>query len=141
MQYNNALAGFEFAKGTIMQHDNVSIAEGPLPHCAQVRAVEHEQRAGQRPGAGLPGQPDQPGRRGRRRARPASGLRPGVAVGAEPRAAATAARTAAAVARRTVGHAVGLASERPVLPDMPGGPSPTTLPPANLLPTAAVQKP
>ena len=40
--YNNALAAFEFAKGTIMQHDNVVIAEGPLPHCAQVRAVEHE---------------------------------------------------------------------------------------------------
>lgn len=41
-QYNNALAGFEFAKGTIMQHDNVYIAEGPLPGCAMVRAVEHE---------------------------------------------------------------------------------------------------
>ena len=41
-QYNNALATFEFAKGTIMQHDNVQIGEGPLPHCAQVRAVDHE---------------------------------------------------------------------------------------------------
>ena len=27
-----------------MQHDNVIIAEGSLPHCAQVRAVEHERR-------------------------------------------------------------------------------------------------
>ncbi len=40
--YNNTLAAFEFAKGTIMQHNNVSIAEGPLPHCALARAVEHE---------------------------------------------------------------------------------------------------
>lgn len=41
-QYNIALAGFEFAKGTIQQHNNVVISEGPLPQCAQVRAVEHE---------------------------------------------------------------------------------------------------
>lgn len=41
-QYNNAIVGFEFSKGTIMQFDNVVIGEGPLPHCAQVRAVEHE---------------------------------------------------------------------------------------------------
>jgi outer membrane protein TolC len=40
--YNNALATFEFAKGTILQHDNVVIGEGPLPGCARVRAVEHE---------------------------------------------------------------------------------------------------
>jgi outer membrane protein TolC len=40
--YNNALATFEFAKGTIMPHDNVVIGEGPLPGCARVRAVEHE---------------------------------------------------------------------------------------------------
>jgi outer membrane protein TolC len=42
VDYNNALVTFEFAKGTILQHDNVYIAEGPLPQCAQVRAVEHE---------------------------------------------------------------------------------------------------
>src|SRR5205823_1180839 len=41
-QYNITLAGFEFAKGTILQHDNVVISEGPLPQCAQVRAVDHE---------------------------------------------------------------------------------------------------
>jgi outer membrane protein TolC len=41
VRYNNALAGFEFAKGTIMQHDSVIISEGPLPQCAQVRATEH----------------------------------------------------------------------------------------------------
>src|SRR5262249_4171388 len=33
---------FHFSKGTIMQHDNVAIAEGALPVCAQVRAVDHE---------------------------------------------------------------------------------------------------
>jgi outer membrane protein TolC len=42
--YNNALASFEFAKGTIMQHNNVVISEGALPVCAQVRAVEHERQ-------------------------------------------------------------------------------------------------
>jgi outer membrane protein TolC len=42
VQYNNALCTFQYAKGTILQHDNVTIGEGPLPHCAQVRAVEHE---------------------------------------------------------------------------------------------------
>ncbi len=43
VNYNNALASFEFAKGTILQHDNAVISEGPLPQCAQVRAVAHEQ--------------------------------------------------------------------------------------------------
>ena len=42
--YNNALAAFELAKGTIPQHDNVVIAEGPLPACASERAVEHQRR-------------------------------------------------------------------------------------------------
>jgi outer membrane protein TolC len=40
--YNSSLSRFEFAKGTIMTHDNVVIGEGPLPHSAQIRAVEHE---------------------------------------------------------------------------------------------------
>jgi outer membrane protein TolC len=44
VEYNNALARFEFAKGTILQHNNVVISEGLLPHCAQVRAVEHERQ-------------------------------------------------------------------------------------------------
>jgi outer membrane protein TolC len=44
VNYNNALAEFEFAKGTILQHDNVIISEGPVPCCAQVRAVEHERQ-------------------------------------------------------------------------------------------------
>jgi outer membrane protein TolC len=42
--YNQALARFEFAKGTMLEHDNVVISEGPLPQCAQVRAVEHERQ-------------------------------------------------------------------------------------------------
>lgn len=42
VSYNIALATFQFAKGTLLQHDNVVINEGPLPSCAQVRAVEHE---------------------------------------------------------------------------------------------------
>lgn len=44
VNYNNALANFEYAKGTILQHDNIHIAEGPLPQCAAVRAVEHERQ-------------------------------------------------------------------------------------------------
>lgn len=42
VDYNNTLAQFEFAKGTIQQHDQVHVAEGPLPVAAQVRAVDHE---------------------------------------------------------------------------------------------------
>jgi outer membrane protein TolC len=41
-QYNNSIVSFEFSRGTIAQFDNVYISEGPLPHCAQERAVEHE---------------------------------------------------------------------------------------------------
>ncbi|HKB35871.1 MAG TPA: TolC family protein [Gemmataceae bacterium] len=39
--YNNTLASFEYAKGTLLHHNNVSIAEGPLPTCAAEQAVEH----------------------------------------------------------------------------------------------------
>ena len=42
VQYNNALATVLFAKGSIMEWDSVFISDGPLPCCAQVRAVEHE---------------------------------------------------------------------------------------------------
>jgi len=41
-EYNNSLARFEFARGTIMTHDNIVIAENGLTPCAQVSAVEHE---------------------------------------------------------------------------------------------------
>jgi hypothetical protein len=41
VNYNNSLAGYQFAKGTILQYDNVQIAEGPLPQCVQVRAVDN----------------------------------------------------------------------------------------------------
>jgi outer membrane protein TolC len=39
--YNVALADFERQKGTILEYDNVTLAEGPLPPCAQTRASEH----------------------------------------------------------------------------------------------------
>src|SRR5262249_32740167 len=44
VQYNNALATFDFATGAIMDRDHVFIGEGPLPQCAQIRAVEHERQ-------------------------------------------------------------------------------------------------
>jgi outer membrane protein TolC len=44
VQYNNILATLEFAKGTIMERDKIFISEGPLPLCAQERAVEHERQ-------------------------------------------------------------------------------------------------
>src|SRR4030095_7785198 len=42
LEYNVALASWEFAKGTIMQSCKVRIAEGPLPNCVTMRAVDHE---------------------------------------------------------------------------------------------------
>jgi len=39
--YNNAIVGWEFAKATVMRHDNVTVSEGPLPVAAQKRASEH----------------------------------------------------------------------------------------------------
>lgn len=39
--YNQTLAIFEVAKGTYLQYNNVVIAEGPLPKCAQIRAADH----------------------------------------------------------------------------------------------------
>jgi outer membrane protein TolC len=39
--YNNALAQFEFAKGTIQQYNNVTVGEGPLPPWAQKKAKDH----------------------------------------------------------------------------------------------------
>jgi len=36
------LATLEFGRGTIRERDKVYIDDGPLPACAQVRAVEHE---------------------------------------------------------------------------------------------------
>ncbi len=40
-EYNTALADFHRQKGTILEHDKVSIAEGPVPECAVARASEH----------------------------------------------------------------------------------------------------
>ena len=44
VQYNNALARFEYAKGTMLHHNNIVIGEGPLPHCAAERAADHHAR-------------------------------------------------------------------------------------------------
>jgi outer membrane protein TolC len=41
-QYNSALAQFEFAKGTIMRYNNISLNEGPLPPGVLKRAADHE---------------------------------------------------------------------------------------------------
>ena len=41
-EYNNSLARFEWGKGTILHTNNIYLSEGPLPPCAQVRAVDHE---------------------------------------------------------------------------------------------------
>jgi outer membrane protein TolC len=43
VDYNIALASLEFARGTIMRHSRVSIADAPLPPCAE-RAVDVEHR-------------------------------------------------------------------------------------------------
>ncbi len=40
-QYNQALAGLEFAKGTIQHYNNVSIADAPLPPMAAKKAADH----------------------------------------------------------------------------------------------------
>jgi hypothetical protein len=40
--YNIDLALFQFTKGTLLRHNGIQIAEGPLPQCIQVRAVDHE---------------------------------------------------------------------------------------------------
>lgn len=39
--YNIALAGFHYAKGTLMQYDNVTINDGPLPPTVSERAADH----------------------------------------------------------------------------------------------------
>ena len=40
-QYNIALAGIEYAKGTIKEYNNVNIAEGALPSYVNKKAVDH----------------------------------------------------------------------------------------------------
>lgn len=42
--YNSELAGWEYAKGTILRHNSIVIGEGELPHCAMERAVEHHRK-------------------------------------------------------------------------------------------------
>jgi outer membrane protein TolC len=45
--YNIAIAGMQYAKGTIMQYNNVHIAEGPLPNCVLTRAADHFRQRGE----------------------------------------------------------------------------------------------
>jgi outer membrane protein TolC len=39
--YQQSLAAWEWAKGTLLHHDNIIIGEGELPCCVAQRAVEH----------------------------------------------------------------------------------------------------
>ncbi len=39
--YNSALAGLEYAKGTIQQYNNITVADGPLPKWVEKKAVDH----------------------------------------------------------------------------------------------------
>ena len=41
-EYNSDLARYEWAKGNSMKHNNVVIADGNIPCCAEVRAIDHE---------------------------------------------------------------------------------------------------
>jgi hypothetical protein len=41
VSYNVAIAGFHLAKGTIMEYNNVSIGDGPLPAAVAERAADH----------------------------------------------------------------------------------------------------
>jgi hypothetical protein len=42
--YNNALAGWEYAKGTIQAHAHITLADEPPSGCDKVRAVVHERK-------------------------------------------------------------------------------------------------
>jgi outer membrane protein TolC len=44
IQYNMALASFEFTRGTILEYDNVHILEGPLPLAVAQRAEAHQRQ-------------------------------------------------------------------------------------------------
>jgi outer membrane protein TolC len=39
--YNIAIAGFHFAKGTVLPYNNIAIADGPLPAAVAERAADH----------------------------------------------------------------------------------------------------
>src|SRR5262249_8509135 len=43
-EYNNSLARFEFAKGTLLHHNNIAIPDGPRPCCAAEQATEHHRK-------------------------------------------------------------------------------------------------
>ena len=41
VSYNIAIAGFQYAKGTLLQYNNITIADGPLPAAVAERAADH----------------------------------------------------------------------------------------------------
>ena len=46
-EYNSDLSRYEWAKGNSMKHNNVVIADGNIPICAEVSAVKHERERSQ----------------------------------------------------------------------------------------------
>ena len=44
-EYNNTLARWEWAKGTLLPFNNIHIAERPLPGCIEERATQHQREA------------------------------------------------------------------------------------------------
>jgi hypothetical protein len=46
-EYNSDLARYEWGKGNSMKHNNVVIADGNIPVCAEVSAVKHERERSQ----------------------------------------------------------------------------------------------
>jgi outer membrane protein TolC len=122
-EYNNSLARFEWTKGTILKHDNVHIAEGALPVCAQVRAVEHEQERSR--AIVLRERPDpllQPGR--------LAGTMPPATLDAPDNAAGGTAGTAQEVPLDT------LPSPRNLLPNLSNGAGKSDTQPTMLPPTS-----
>lgn len=43
-QYNIAIAGVQYAKGTLMQYNSIVIADSALPNCVMERAVDNQRR-------------------------------------------------------------------------------------------------
>jgi hypothetical protein len=41
VSYNIAIAGFQYAKGSLLQYNNITIADGPLPAAVAERAADH----------------------------------------------------------------------------------------------------
>jgi len=57
VDYNNALAAFHFAKGTLLDYSQVHLLEGSAPAIRPVRAVEHEHQRAQELGQKMSAKP------------------------------------------------------------------------------------